>query len=220
MIEYINKMLSHDFLRYSKNACFYHLRSKCFPSTICFPFAETVTLIRCHPLIINELLRPSIFPNIKNINYLSAHPGDIDITKRFNSSVQWIFPNLKHPFYENTFLAGKGKIDDCLIYSYISNKKLSPSSEFYLYIPGYSIIDGALYHSLVHQYFSNYSPHHFNLDSYVTFQKFISYQTHPIYNTHHHYFKKNISSSFFNTIMKEDKQFNHPVATPFHNSSK
>lgn len=213
-------MLSHDFLKYSKNACFYHLRSKCFPSTICFPFAETVTLIRCHPLIVNELIKPSIFPNIKNIHYLSGHPGDIYITNRFNPSVQWVFPNVKHPFYENTFLAGKGKIDDSLIYNYISNKKLFSSSDFYLYIPGYSVIDGALYHSFVHQYFSNYSPHHFNLESFIRFQKYISYQTHPIYNAHNYYFKKNINSSFLNLIMKEDKQFNHPDATPFRNSNK
>lgn len=213
-------MLSHDFLRYSKTACFYHLRSICFPSNLCFPFAETVTLIRCHPFIIKELMKPHIFPNIKNIHYLSAHPGDIDITKRFNTSVQWIFPNLKYPFYKNTFLAGKGKTDDYLIYNYISNKKLSSSSEFYLYIPGYSVMDGALYHSLVHQYLSTYSPHHFNLDSYIKFQKFISYQSQPIYNAHDHYFKKNISSSFYNTILEEDNQLNHPVAIPYRNSNK
>lgn len=213
-------MLSHDFLRYSKTACFYHLRSKCFPSTICFPFAETVTLIRCNPLIIKEILKPDIFPNIKNIHYLSGHPGDITITSRFDHSVQWIFPSLTYKFYENTFLSGKGKIDDCLIYNYISNAKASYQKEFYLYIPGYNIIDGELYHSKLHHYFSNYSPHHFNLDSYKTFQKYISYQSTPIYNPHDHYFKKYIHSYFLNTIMEEDKQFNHLVSTPFRNSNK
>ena len=57
----------------------------------------------------------SIFPNLKEIHYLSTHPGKYDIYRNLSPNVKWIFPNYSFGFYDTMTESGRGIKNDLLI---------------------------------------------------------------------------------------------------------
>ena len=146
-------------IEHTHNLCIYKLGNVPLPSNLIFNKAETVTLINCNKFGINSILIPDIFPNLKRINYLSAHPGNYDIYKRFNDNIEWFFPNKRYDFYEYMMALGFGKKDNSLISQYIVNKQIIDgktdfdiSYKFDLQIPNYNIVDSEWYRQQFYEY--------------------------------------------------------------------
>jgi hypothetical protein len=147
-----NKKLSSDFAKLiesASNICIYRLNNQLLSPNIFFPNAKIITLINCNKDGILNILNPNIVPNIKKINYLSAHPGDYSIYERFPKGVEWIFPNKNYEFYDMMVNRGYGKKDSELIKTYIHSKKIIDgkntfdiSYEFDLVVPGLGIVNG------------------------------------------------------------------------------
>ena len=193
-----------NFIQSTNNVCIYHLQSEYIPSKLYFPNASSVTLIRCSKEGVNNILKPTIFPNLTCINYLSLHPGDVSIYNRFSKSVSWIFPTKPYSFYDCMTCTGLGKKDPTLIASYIANIKYNKQIEYDLHIPSYGVIDGEIYryhflHLLSEYYFTQITHEHHFQDH---FQK---------------YNQDKIDNDFFEHLLAES---NHLDATPSHSSNK
>jgi hypothetical protein len=122
------------------------------PSTLQFPNAKTATLINCTREGVFQILTPHIFPSLQTIQYISAHPGQFDIHKRFPAKVQWILPDKSYEFYEILVHLKKGHKDPHLIDRCLLNKRIldgvSPfdiSYEFDLHLPKFGILGGDVY---------------------------------------------------------------------------
>lgn len=200
------------YIQHTKNVCMYRLHSQHIHPSISFPNASILTLIRCSPVGITNILKQSIFPNLKTIHYLSLHPGDYLIHNRFNN-LKWVFPTKSYSFYDCMVQAGHGKKDPQLISTYVTDKKQSHSyTEFNLQIPGYHVTDGELYWILLMNYISSIDTHvYYKPDTYKTLQECSTY------NPHYTYYKNKIDSDFFNIIEEESS---HLDATLFHSSNK
>jgi hypothetical protein len=130
----------------------YALKRHMIPHTMCFPRVKTVSLLHCEPETIPLLLTPSVFPSLKEIHYLSGHPGCDDIHRRVSPNVSWIFPNHDSPFYNTMVETGHGIKSDTLISSYVS-KELK--DDFELYIPQYTLVKGEEYRSKLVKYMNS-----------------------------------------------------------------
>jgi hypothetical protein len=160
-----NRKLSFDFTKIiesATNLCIYRLNNQPLSPNIFFPNAKMITLINCNKDGILNILNPNIVPNIKRINYLSAHPGDYSIYERFPTGVEWIFPNKNYDFYDMMVDNGRGKKDSDLIKTYIHSKKIIDgknsfdiSYEFDLAVPGMGIVNGTLWATQM-QYYLEY----------------------------------------------------------------
>lgn len=156
-IKLSNKFVDH--IQNTSNLCIYKLGDYSIPSNIFFPKAETLTLINCNKFGIKNILYPRHFPALKTVNYLSAHPGDYDIYKRFDTNLEWVFPNKRYDFYDFMMALGYGKKDYGLIKRYIINTEILDGKhefdiayKFDLNIPGYSIVNSKWWQSQFYEY--------------------------------------------------------------------
>jgi hypothetical protein len=158
MLQHIKIMVSSTLLHYFKrttNLCIFKLGSHRLPPTLCFPKASTVTLINCSREGVSNILKPSIFPDLNQIHYLSTHPGTFDLHTRFPKSVSWLFPNPRYAFYKCMMEAGFGRIENRLINTYVRQfSKNSHMIQIDLHIPGFGTVDGSWYANQMKQYLS------------------------------------------------------------------
>jgi hypothetical protein len=139
----------YSYLQRSKNVCLYKIGSQPFTPQLSFPNATTATLIHCSREGVNRLLSPSFFPNLKTVHYLSAHPGQIDVYRRFSKPIHWLFPNRTYGFYNAMIEAGHGHVENRLIRSYVHH---FDSNEIQLNLPGYGLYDAGIYHKQLLRY--------------------------------------------------------------------
>ena len=157
-----SKNLNKDFVKHIESTpklCVYKLGSHYIPDTVIFPKAESLTLINCSRHGILNILKPTIFPNLEKVNYISTDPGDFKIYERFNDKIKWTFPNKPYEFYDFMVKSGRGTKDQQLIKKYVANKKIIDgkngfdiSFHFDLNIPGFGIIDGEWWRSQFYEY--------------------------------------------------------------------
>lgn len=146
-------MSLQTYFQKAQNIFVYKLGPKTLiPSTFQFPEAHTATLINCTREGVFEILTPQTFPNLRTIQYISAHPGNVSVQKRFSDKVEWIFPDKSYEFYEYVIRQGKGRKDPELIERCLLNKRIidgvSPfdiTYEFDLNLPEYGILSGEAY---------------------------------------------------------------------------
>jgi hypothetical protein len=145
----------------TRHLCVYqyqYLKTCPLPTTLFFPYVTTLTLIDCSRRGVSHLLFPERFPQLKEIRYLSGHPGIYNIYERFPKSVSWVFPNRDYAFYNCMVEAGIGKKNNDLILSYIMGQKVKDNMTYFdIHVPGYGHTDGNFYQSHMHHYFQN--PH-------------------------------------------------------------
>jgi hypothetical protein len=159
----------------TSHLCLYRLCKKPIPPTLFFPKVKTVALIHCSSAGISNILRPSIFPNLREIHYLSTHPGRVDLYKQFQPSVSWVFPNLRYAFYDCMIQAGRGRVENHLISTYIHQfVKFPRGAKMMIYLPGYDVINGSDYMRYLRKYLYQPNP-------YQTYSNEISQYY------HHHY---------------------------------
>ena len=156
-----------SYVHHAKNICFYRIGSQPFTPSLSFPHATTVTLLHCSREGVSRLLSPSFFPNLTTVHYLSAHPGQIDIYRRFPKRVTWLFPNRSYDFYECMILAGHGRVENHLLRTYLHHVRMkSHGIEVDLNLPGYGPYPGDQYCSKLIDYIQQpYAP--ISLDHYV-----------------------------------------------------
>ncbi len=157
-----SKSLTPDFINHiqsTQNVCLYKLGNHYIPDNVRFPNAKTLTLINCNRGGILDIFTPTIFPNLTNVNYLSADPGDFKLYERYNDTLKWAFPNKTYEFYDFMVKTGRGKKDPELIKKYLTNKKIIDgkngfdiSFEFDLNIPEYGIVNGEWWRSQFYEY--------------------------------------------------------------------
>ncbi len=160
-----SKNLSKEFINHinsTSNVCMYKLGAHYIPNNVIFPKATTVTLINCNKEGIQNILTPTIFPNLNKINYLSANPGNYLIFDRFKNDIKWVFPNKHYDFYNYMVEAGRATKDSDLIKEYVASKKIVDgkngfdiSFHFELNIPGFGITDGEWWRSQFYEYLVN-----------------------------------------------------------------
>lgn len=130
----------------TSHLCLYRLCKKPIPSTLFFPKVKTVALIHCSSAGISNILRPSIFPNLSEVHYLSAHPGRVDLYTQFKKPISWVFPNLRYAFYDCMIQAGQGRIENALIHTYIHQFIKYPNgAKMMIHLPGYDVVNGSEY---------------------------------------------------------------------------
>ncbi len=148
-----------DHIEHAPNVFLYKLGSQHIPSSVCFPKAETVTLINCQREGVFNALTPYMFPNIRQIYYLSAHPGSYKIHERFVGAPRWIFPTKDYPFYTYMETLGLGKRDPALLSRTLKNKRIVDgvngfdiSFHFDLEVPGWGLVEGEWWRDQFHEY--------------------------------------------------------------------
>ena len=140
----------------SSTLCFYNYRGE-YPISGIFPNVHTLTLITCKD--IHRIVQPTVFPNLKQIHYLST-----PLVKpiRTIQPITWIFPSLEHAFYQS--MMKDGVVDPHLITSYIDDIRCAEDGvmDMSLYIPEYGIMDGEQYAYYMRQFFTKnkMAPHH------------------------------------------------------------
>lgn len=147
------------YLTSAKNVVIYKLDSTKIASTVQFPNAQIATLINCTPRAVFEILTPNTFPNITDIHYISAHPGQENLHQRFQNPVRWCFPHKTYQFYEDMVRIGKGRKYDDLVDKYLTNKRIIDgtgpfdiSYTFDIILPEYGIQDGEIYANKFRQF--------------------------------------------------------------------
>ena len=137
----------------TSHLCLYRLSKKPVPPTLFFPKVKTVALIHCSGVGISNILRPSIFPNLSEVHYLSAHPGRFDLHTQFQTPISWVFPNLRYAFYDCMIQAGQGRVENQLISTYIHQfVKFPRGAEMMIHLPGYDVVNGSEYTRHLRQY--------------------------------------------------------------------
>ncbi len=200
-------MISNTFLKYinqTSNICIYQFRNRIISPTLQFPNARTATLINCSREGVNRILRPDIFPNLEEVHYLSAHPGQMDIYQRFSRPITWVFPNSNYIFYQCMIEAGLGHVDDQLISTYIQS---ASRNRFGIYadliLPQYGITTGEAYRSRLHHYLRY---QHYPFTSEIDHDHSEPYPYDCIHDIRPSYLKDYTDHIFFNTIMEECKK--------------
>ena len=149
-------MISNTFIKYitrTSNACIYQFGNQQISPTLQFPNVRIVTLINCSREGVNRILKPSIFPNIREVHYLSAHPGQVDIYQRFSRPISWVFPNSDYIFYKCMIQAGWGRVENRLISTYIHSTELYQNQLYAdLIVPQYGLTIGESYRTRLHHY--------------------------------------------------------------------
>lgn len=146
----------------TSHLCLYRLCKKPVPPTLFFPKVKTVALIHCSSAGISNILRPSIFPNLSEVHYLSAHPGRFDLHIQFPKSVSWVFPNLRYAFYDCMVQAGHGRVEKQLISTYIHQFiKFPRGAEMMIHLPGYDVVNGSEYVRHLRQYLYQSNRHRY-----------------------------------------------------------
>ena len=166
----------------TSHLCLYQLCKKPVPPTLFFPKVKTVSLINCSSTGISNILRPSIFPNLDEVHYLSAHPGRFDLHIQFQKPISWVFPNLRYAFYQCMIEAGHGRVENQLISTYIQQfVKFPRRTEMMIYLPGYDVIAGSEYARHLRQYL--YQPKNHIHQSYSNeISQYYAHQYDPLSN--------------------------------------
>lgn len=134
---------------------------KTLPSNLVFPAAKTATLINCDRTGVFNILTENAFPSLERIHYLSTHPSDFNIHKRFktNPKVQWVFPEKEYAFYTYILNLGKGHRDPTLLSKYLKNKRIIDGAGdfdisylFDIQVPGLGCVEGEWYRNQFHEY--------------------------------------------------------------------
>ena len=191
-------MLSNTFLKYitrTSNVCIYQFKNQTISPTLQFPNARTVTLINCSREGVNRILTPSIFPNIDEVHYLSAHPGQVDIYQRFPKLISWIFPNSEYIFYKCMIEAGLGYVDNRLISNYIYSVDQSGAN---LYIPQYGLTIGESYCKRLHHYLRY---QHYPIQSEID-----QFDEELFYSATSPFLQEYVERAFYNIIMNNCKK--------------
>jgi len=139
----------------TQHLCVYQFKTNPLPSTLIFPYVTKLTLIDCSRNGVSHLLFSERFPQLKQIQYLSGHPGIYDIHQRFPKSVSWVFPNRDYAFYNCMVEAGLGQKNNDLILSYIMGQKVKDKMYFDIHVPGHGRTDGELYQTHMNHYFQH-----------------------------------------------------------------
>lgn len=149
-------------------------------SSLIFPYAKAVSLIDCNQYGVSDLLRPERFPQLERIYYLSGKPYNTTIHRRFPKHIRWIFPNYDYQFYNCMIEAGFGIKDNDVIGNHILRKKLLHGAiHFDLHLPGYGLICGSYYQTLLHNHITN--PHQSILyNDTIPIPRIHSRQCHPV----------------------------------------
>lgn len=161
-----NKLSSKlvNYIENTSNVVIYKLGEHHIPSNIFFPEVKEATIINCSRIGVFNILSPFVFPNLQKINYLSAHPGNYDIYKRFNHNpqnkyVQWVFPKKDYEFYNYILKKGIGKRENNLIDTYLKNKKVVDgvngfdiSFYFDIDLPNFGLVEGEWYRNQFYEY--------------------------------------------------------------------
>jgi len=200
----------------TSHLCLYRLCKKPVPPTLFFPKVKTVALIHCSGAGISNILRPSIFPNLGEVHYLSAHPGQFDLHTRFQPSVSWVFPNLRYAFYDCMVQAGQGRVENQLICTYIHQFiKFHRGVEMMIHLPGYDVVKGSEYtrHLRPYLYQSNlYQSYSNEISQYYARQ----YNPHPrLFDSNNegsaehsfsYFFRQQLEKEFMDYILSECKE--------------
>jgi hypothetical protein len=219
----------------------YQIGNTPIPSSLFFPKASTITLIHCTPAGVSNILQPSIFPNLRQVHYLSCHPGTLDLYKRFKKPLVWLFPNSRYSFYKCMMEEGLGRVENRLIRTYIQQfNNESKHSRIDINLPGYGYIEGGWYKRQVEDYFLQRKLHTCLVHSqHIPHEYSYLYTPNPdLFDEPNPYadcgstqgsmssfLEQKMENDFMNHIMKDEKNndglnVNHPGATPFHNSSR
>lgn len=209
----------YPFKRYiqtTSTLCMYQLQNEIICPSIYFPNVDTLALVRCSANGISNILKSSMFPNLKTIHYLSLHPGEYTIYNRFNrKTIKWLFPTNAYMFYDHMIYMGIGKKDPALISNYIANiyteLDVNNKKRIDLYISEYTshtnhtnntntsntVINGEQYRKQLMNYLT--SPN--TIDNTLLSVGSATYNiNHPYYKI----YKKNTETDFFNFILKEE----------------
>ena len=146
----------------------------------------------------------SIFPNLKEIHYLSTHPGKYDIYRNLSPNVKWIFPNYSFGFYDTMTESGRGIKNDLLIPNHITDfKQIYQSIYFDLYLPNYGIMDGYYYLSLQNMFLQEKYGNELQYNK-VSFENSDKYSdSYYINSPFKHYYNKRLDHMFMTTIMND-----------------
>lgn len=142
-------IIFRSYFQQSNQLCLYRIGSEPLCSTLSLPHVHTVVLAHCSRIGVSNVLTPERFPNLKSVHYLSAHPGQVDIYKRFPNKLQWLFPNDQYLFYNCMLEAGIGRVEERLISTYIHRVV---GQHIKLHIPKYGIYNGNTYHKYLLSY--------------------------------------------------------------------
>jgi len=199
-------MISNTFLKYiirTSNVCIYQFGNQKISPTLQFPHARTVTLINCSREGVHRILTPSIFPNMREVHYLSAHPGQVDVYQRFSRPISWIFPNSHYIFYKCMIEAGLGRVENRLISTYINSVDRDQKQIYAeLCLPDYGMTMGEPYRVRLHHYLRY---QHLPLTSQLDHDHIHGepYDCHNLYDTRPPFLQDYTDSIFFNAIMEE-----------------
>lgn len=159
------KVLDVAFATYIEQTPFlllYKLGPAHIPYTVRFPKAERVALINCNRRGVFDILTPHAFPAVREIYYLSAHPGSYTVCERFQYASQtptWYVPEKSYPFF--TYLEAKvgARRVPNLLSAFVTNKRIVDGAEdfdisfyFDLRLPEGGIVDGERYRDQFHEY--------------------------------------------------------------------
>jgi len=201
-------MISNTFLKYitrASNVCMYQVKNQQISPTLQFPHARIVTLINCSREGVNRILTPSIFPNMREVHYLSAHPGQIDIYQRFSKSISWVFPNSHYIFYKCMIEAGLGRVENRLISTYIhSVEQYKNQLHADLYIPEYGMTAGKSYRKRLHHYLQyQHYPFTSELEHDHLHGEPEPFDCHDTYDAYPSLLQDYMDDMFFDAILKE-----------------
>ena len=209
----------HSYVRKSATLCLYQAGDHYLAPHLVFPHVQTVALIHCSRNGVKNVMTPSRFPNVKTVHYLSAHPGQVDLYRRFPSTIDWVFPNSKYIFYKCMINAGKGRVDPALINKYVYRMI---ENDIHIKLPGYGTYIGRQYRTQLNKYLEReYVPSNPLVGPFVPINEEDDGHT-----ALSQFLKEQKEIDFFNLIMstcaEEDNtiMINHLGATPFRSSSK
>lgn len=123
------------------------------PAGMCMRNVETVCLLHCAPAAVERFLRPSLFPALRRIHYLSAPPEEVTLHRRFGIHTQWVFPAFQralaaYPFYDRMIEGGWGKQEPGLVDQYVVQaKQRGKETWFDFYLPMRGIVEGDWYYA-------------------------------------------------------------------------
>ncbi len=119
------------------------------PSNISFPATKTLTLINCHRAGVYNIFTPFAFPNLECVQYMSGHPGDYNIDRRFGDYLQWVVPHMRYSYYEYLRVKKGATTDATLIRTFIRNKRYKDGAgdfdvryDMDLDVPDWGEVDG------------------------------------------------------------------------------
>lgn len=194
-----------NYMNKTSHLVLYQLKSQFIRNNIIFPNVTKLSLVHCHSVGVKRILDSKIFPQLKEIYYLSAHPGECDIYCKLSPQLKWIFPNYSFGFYDSMMEAGRGVKSDLLIPNHITNYKITNHLMYFdLYLPNYCIADGYWYLSMQNMYLKEKYANEFgkNMVS-LEYSKSLYQPDSTPYNSFDHYYNKNINELFMKTIMND-----------------